>query len=112
MRIDAFGAIHQAQPPSLGFEIMGSGWKIVYTGDSGWTEDLVGRTKNADLFVCECSFFETRMETHLDYPRIAENAGRFGAKRLVLTHLGQETLGRASYEVSQEMAYDGLVVEL
>jgi ribonuclease BN (tRNA processing enzyme) len=111
IQIAAFSAIHQIQPPSLGFEIKGSGWKIVYTGDGGWTEELVEHTKNADLFVCECSFFETRLKTHLDYPRIAENAGRFGAKRLVLTHLGQETLARAN-EVALEMAHDGLVIEL
>jgi ribonuclease BN (tRNA processing enzyme) len=111
LRIDAFGAAHQKQPPSLGFEIKGGAWKIVYTGDSGWMEDLVERTQNADLFLCECSFFETRLETHLDYPRIAENAGRFGAKRLVLTHFGREVLARRE-EVSLEMAHDGLVVKL
>ena len=111
VQVNAFRAIHQIEPPSLGFEIKGSDWKIVYTGDSGWTEELVERTQNADLFICECSFFETRMETHLDYPRIKANAGRFGARRLVLTHLGQEVLARAE-EVDLEMAHDGLVVEL
>jgi len=111
LQIDAFAAIHQDQPPSLGFETKGSNWKIVYTGDSGWTEEFVERAQNADLFICECSFFETRMDTHLDYPRLAENAGRLGAKRLVLTHLGQETLARSD-EVSLEMAQDGLVIEL
>ena len=58
MEIDAFGAVHQKQPPSLGFEIKGAGWKIVYTGDSGWMEELVVHTQDADLFLCECSFFE------------------------------------------------------
>jgi ribonuclease BN (tRNA processing enzyme) len=111
LRIDAFEAVHQKQPPSLGFEIRGGDWKIVYTGDSGWMEELVERTQNADLFLCECSFFDTRYETHLDYPRIAENAGRFGAKRLVLTHLGREVLVRGE-EVALEMAHDGLVVKL
>ena len=95
----------------MGFEIKGSDWKVVYTGDSGWTEELVERTQNADLFICECSFFETRMDTHLDYPRLAENADRFGAKRIVLTHLGQEVLERSG-EVKLEMAHDGLIVEV
>ncbi len=111
IRLDAFEAVHQKQPPSMGFEIKGSDWKVVYTGDSGWTEELVERTQNADLFICECSFFETRMDTHLDYPRLAENADRFGAKRIVLTHLGQEVLERSG-EVKLEMAHDGLIVEV
>jgi ribonuclease BN (tRNA processing enzyme) len=111
MRIDAFRAVHQIQPPSLGFGISGRDWKIVYTGDSGWTEDIVSHSKDADLLICECSFFETRYESHLDYPRIAENAGRFGAKRIVLSHLGQEVLDRQD-EVALEMAHDGMVVIL
>jgi ribonuclease BN (tRNA processing enzyme) len=111
MRIDAFHAVHQDDPPSLGFEIRAGGRKIVYTGDGGWTEELIEHTKDADLFLCECSFFETRLETHLDYPRLAENMGRFGAKRIVLTHLGQEVLARQA-EVDLEMAYDGLVIDL
>jgi ribonuclease BN (tRNA processing enzyme) len=111
VKVDAFHALHQENPPSLGFKISAGDRKIVYTGDCGWTEELFGHTQNADLFLCECSFFETRYETHLDYPRIAENAGRFGAKRIVLTHLGQEVLSRQA-EVALEMASDGLVIDL
>jgi ribonuclease BN (tRNA processing enzyme) len=111
VRIDAFHALHQEIPPSLGFEIRVGERKIVYTGDCGWTEELIAHTQNADLFLCECSFFETRYDTHLDYPRIAENAVRFGAKRIVLTHLGQEVLSRQA-EVALEMAHDGLVIDL
>ena len=77
MRIDAFRAVHQNQPPSLGFEIKGGDWKIVYTGDSGWMEELVERTLDADLFLCTSAAFSKRdNEAHLDYPRIAKNAGR------------------------------------
>ncbi|MBN1567971.1 MAG: MBL fold metallo-hydrolase [Acidobacteria bacterium] len=109
--IDAFRTVHQEDPPSLGFKIRAGDRKIIYVGDSGWSEDLIKHTQGADLFLCECSFFETRYETHLDYPRIAENAGRFGAKRIILTHLGQEVLDRQE-EVALEMAQDGLVIDL
>jgi ribonuclease BN (tRNA processing enzyme) len=109
--INPFRVPHQKQPLSLGFEIRVDGRKIVYSGDTGWTEDLVARSQNADLLICECSFFETRMETHLDYPRIADNKERFGAKRVILTHLGHEVL-RRQQEVGLELAHDGLVVTL
>ena len=111
IKIVPFPVPHQASPPSLGCEIIAGGRKIVYSGDSGWTEELPARAKNADLFLCECTFFESRTDTHLDYPRIIENIGRFGAKRILLTHLGQEVLDRRG-EVSIEMASDGLVIEL
>ncbi len=110
-RIDAFATLHQEDPPSLGFEIQVGNRKIVYPGDCGWSEELLEHSKGADLLLCECSFFETRYEKHLDYPRIAENAGRFGAKRLVLTHIGQEVLDRQG-EVALETAYDGMVLDL
>jgi ribonuclease BN (tRNA processing enzyme) len=110
-RIDPFRVPHQEQPPSLGYEIRVDGRKVVYTGDCGWTEELLQHSQNADLFICECSFFETRYETHLDYPRIAENASRLGARRIVISHLGREVLARQG-EVAFEMAHDGLVIDL
>lgn len=111
MQVTAFHVPHQEHPPSFGCAIETGGRKIVYSGDSGWTEDLVAHAQNADLFICECSFFETRLATHLDYPRIADNLGRFGAKRIVLTHLGEEVLQRQK-DLEIETAHDGLVVTL
>ncbi len=111
MKIHAFHVPHQLHPPSFGCEIEAGGRRIVYSGDSGWTEDLAAHTQNADLFICECSYFETRMATHLDYPQIADSLQRFGAKRIVLTHLGEEVLQRQK-EIGMETACDGLVVTL
>jgi len=111
IRINPFHVPHLGHPPSFGCEIEAGSRRIVYTGDAGWTEDLLMHTQNADLFICECSFFDTRLETHLDYPRIAENVGRFGAKRIVLTHIGQEVLDREK-DVDLKIAYDGLIVDL
>jgi ribonuclease BN (tRNA processing enzyme) len=106
-----FQVPHQKQPISLGFVLRVDGRKIVYTGDSGWTEDFVKYAQDADLFICECSFFETRLPTHLDYPQIMENLSRIKAKRIVLTHLGQEVLNRRS-EIQLELAADGQTIIL
>jgi ribonuclease BN (tRNA processing enzyme) len=111
VKIDPFVVPHQKHPQSYGYEIRSGARKIVYSGDTGWTEDLLVHSEDADLFICECSFFETRMETHLDYPRIAENLERFGSKRMVLTHLGHEVLKRSG-EIDMELGKDGLVVTL
>ena len=111
IRIVPFPVPHQVSPPSMGCEILAAGRKIVYSGDSGWTEELPAHAQGADLFLCECTFFESRTDTHLNYPLIIENRSRFGAKRILLTHLGQEVLDRRD-EVDIEMAGDGLVIEL
>jgi ribonuclease BN (tRNA processing enzyme) len=107
-RIECFPVPHMEKSPSYGYAIRAEGRKIVYSGDTGWTEDLLIHTEAADLFICECSFFETRLPMHLDYPRIAENAERFAAKRIVLTHFGEEVL-RRRHEVELEIAHDGMI---
>ncbi len=109
--IHCFPVPHMQSSPSYGYSIRSAEKKIVFSGDSGWTEDLLSHTEGADLFICECSFFESRFDMHLDYPRIAENLDRFGAKRMVLSHLGQEVLRRRN-EIALEIAHDGLVIEL
>jgi ribonuclease BN (tRNA processing enzyme) len=106
-----FRVPHQETEVSLGFRVSVEGKAILYSGDTGWTEDLVVQSQGTDLFICECCFFETRVDFHLDYPRIAENHHRFGCRRLVLTHIGREVLARRD-EVKIEMARDGLVVDL
>lgn len=111
IRIEPFPVPHQLHPVSMGCVITAGDRKIVYSGDSGWTEDFIAHTQGADLFLCECTFFDARSETHMDYPRIAENLGRFGAKRVMLTHIGAEVLAHRE-AVALEMASDGLVVEL
>jgi ribonuclease BN (tRNA processing enzyme) len=109
--IEPFQVPHQEQDLSLGFALNVDGRRIIYSGDTGWTEDLLSRSDGADLFICECSFFETRVWSHLDYPRLAENRARFGARRIVLTHLGCEVLARRK-EIEMELAEDGRTVQV
>jgi ribonuclease BN (tRNA processing enzyme) len=106
-----FAVPHQETEISLGYRVAIDGKTILYSGDSGWTEALVTQSRATDLFICECCFYETRVNFHLDYPRIAENRARFGCKRLVLTHIGREVLAHRD-EIPEELSYDGLSVEL
>jgi ribonuclease BN (tRNA processing enzyme) len=102
---------HQRNDLSLGYRVTIDGRTIVYSGDSGWSEVLVTQSQGADLFICECCYYDTRVDFHLDYPRIAEQRARFGCKRLVLTHVGREVLARRD-EIPDEIGQDGLVIEL
>lgn len=109
--VEPFLVPHQEKEISFGMRVGLVGRVILYSGDSGWTEELVHRSRNTNLFICECCYFETRKPFHLDYPRLAENRARFQTNRMILTHLGREVLARRS-EVEIEMASDGMVVEL
>jgi len=109
--VDPFRVPHQEKEISLGLRLTVGGRTILYSGDTGWTEELVARSHGADLFICECSYFDTRVSFHLDYPRLAENHARFGARRMILTHLGREVQARRQ-AVEIEMASDGLTVDV
>ena len=111
LAVDPFCVPHQEGQVSLGLNLEVAGKKITYSGDAGWTEELISRSMNADLFICESSFYETRIPSHLDYLRLIENRGRLSSKRLVLTHLGNEVHAHRS-EIDMELAYDGLIVDL
>jgi ribonuclease BN (tRNA processing enzyme) len=84
---------------------------VLYSGDTGWTEALVTQSQGVDLFICECCFYETRVDFHLDYPRLAAQRHRFGCERLVLSHCGREVLAHRE-DIAEVIASDGLVVDL
>jgi len=106
-----FAVPHQHAGLSLGMCVEVDGRRIVYSGDAGWCEELVAESQGADLFICECSFFDTRIPTHLDYRRIASERRRFGCRQLVLTHVGREVLERQA-EIEERIASDGMRIAL
>jgi len=111
VHIEPFRVPHQEMDISLAVRAWIDNRTLLYSGDTGWTEDLIRASHDTDLFICECCFFETRLPVHLDYPRIAEHRARFEAKRMILTHLGREVQARRG-EIDMEMASDGLVIEV
>jgi ribonuclease BN (tRNA processing enzyme) len=111
VRAVAFQAPHVPELCCYGYRLEVAGRTIVYSGDSAWTEEFVTQTRGADLFICECSSYETHIDIHVSYPEIAARARDLGAKRLVLSHLGAEVL-RHLPELSLECARDGMTIEL
>jgi ribonuclease Z len=76
-------------------EVLGSprpGRKIVYTGDTRPTENLVKFAENADLLIHDATFDDELLERaredgHSTPSQAAETAKKSGAKWLVLTHI-------------------------
>ncbi len=111
VRIDTIRVPHTQRDISLAFRIVAGGKSIVFSGDTGWTEELIPFSAGADLFLCECTYFQSRYDFHLSYPQIAANRERFTARRMVLTHIGREVIDRRS-EVELEMASDGMTIDV
>jgi ribonuclease BN (tRNA processing enzyme) len=111
VRFLPFPVPHVSELLCFGLRIEVAGRTIVYSGDSAWTEDFVAQSRGADLFICECSTYETRLDLHIAYPELAARAKDLGCRRLLLSHLGSEVLHHAA-ELSLECATDGMTIEL
>jgi ribonuclease BN (tRNA processing enzyme) len=111
-KVRAIRSPHTKPDISLSLRVDGGGKSIVFSGDSGWNDELVELSDGADLFLCECTYFESaHLKFHLNYPLLAANREKFKVRRMVLTHLGREVLSRED-EIALEMGYDGMKITL
>jgi ribonuclease BN (tRNA processing enzyme) len=95
-------------PHSLGFRIEDhSGKTIVYSGDTGYCEEMVDLARDADLLILESSFpDEKEIKGHLTPSRAGDIAARSGAKKLLLTHFYPECL-KVDIEAQCRKSYHG-----
>ena len=110
-RITPFEVRHSSGAPSYALRVEYSGKVIAYSGDTEWTGALVDVAAGADLFVCECNFYERTGPGHMDYRTLAEKRPQLTCDRLVITHMSEQMLGHLG-EVEFEAASDGAVIAL
>ena len=106
-RIESFRVPHQEEELSLGHRISTGAASVVYSGDTPWTDDLIRQSSGADLFLCECSTFDTEIPRHVRYVELERHRQRLECKDLLLIHIGSEVRGRAS-EIALPLADDGM----
>ena len=106
-----FRVPHQVDEVSLGLKIAYQGKQLLYSGDSPWTDLFIAHARGADLFLCECCFFDRETANHMSYRELRRNLSRLKSKRILLTHLGEEMLARRG-ELDIPSAEDGMVLEI
>lgn len=112
LSVAAIRTPHMRRDPSLALRFELGGKVIAFSGDSGWTEALPKFVAGADLFLCECTYFEsTHLDFHMNYPGLAARRSDFDVKRMILTHIGREVLAHRP-ELALELATDGLQLQL
>ncbi len=109
--VTAFPVIHSDAALSHGLRISVNDRVIGFSGDTCWTDELIGIADGADLMICECNFFDTVTPIHVDYRTLARHLPELKAGRIILNHLGEEMLTHLE-RVELECAYDGMAVEL
>ena len=113
LKIRAGEAVHSL--PALGYRIESETRAIVYSGDTEPAPSIRDLAEGADLLVHECSFPEPFSVTNHSTPRrLGENLRDAGVKRIVLTHLYPQTIGREEEMVRDVRAGlgDGARVEV
>jgi len=86
IRLEAFHTPHTDE--SLAYDLRFGTGRLVYTGDTGPSEELGDWAAGCDLLLAECSLPDSMaMAIHLTPSGAGALAARARAKRLVLTHL-------------------------
>ncbi|MGD8894314.1 MAG: MBL fold metallo-hydrolase [Desulfobacterales bacterium] len=98
--------IHPSGASAYALRIECRGKIIAYSGDTEWTDRLIDVSSKADLFICEAYFYEKEIRYHLNYRTLMLHRSELNCKRLILTHMSEDMLGRLP-GIDTEWAEDG-----
>lgn len=111
IKVEAFPVEHKKETQPHGLRIAMGEKVIAFSGDSGWSENLLKLSANSDLFFCECTMFDHTMQGHLSYKELLLLNKKITCKRILLTHLGEEILSKLDM-VRLGTTIDGMVIRI
>jgi ribonuclease BN (tRNA processing enzyme) len=112
--VTPFEVKHPSGAPPYALRLSLEGKVLAFTGDTGWVEVLCDVAKDADLFISECFQYNMVLPIHLDYRTIDANFAKLGAKRVLLTHMGEAMLANIGKvdPARYLIADDGMTLDL
>ena len=99
LRVTPFEVVHPSGAPSYALRIEYGGRVLAFSGDTEWTDALVEAAAGADLFICECNSYDRPIPNHLNYRELLARRDLLGCRRMLLTHLGDDMIGRRDIEI-------------
>jgi ribonuclease BN (tRNA processing enzyme) len=110
--VTPFAVVHgESGGPFLAYRVGAEGRIIAYSADTEWTETLIPAAHDADLFIAEAYYYDRIVKNHLSLKTLEAHLPEIKPKRLVLTHMSDDMLGRLD-TLDYTAASDGMVVEL
>ena len=110
--VTPFPVVHgESGGPFLAYRVETEGRVIAYSADTEWTETLIPLGRDADLFIAEAYYYDRVVKNHLNLMTLEAHLAEIRPKRLVLTHMSDDMLGRVD-TLDYTAASDGMVVEL
>jgi len=108
--VTPFAVVHgESGGPFLAYRIEAGGRVVAYTADTEWTEALIPLGRHADLLIAEAYTFDRAIKNHLSLKALEARLADIKPKRLILTHMSDDMLGRA---VPYETARDEMIVNI
>jgi ribonuclease BN (tRNA processing enzyme) len=112
VKVTPFPVVHgDSGGPFYAYRIEAEGRTLAYSGDTQWTDTLVGAAHDADLFVCEAYSYDKTVKNHLSLKALETHLPEINPKRVILTHMTDDVLHRLD-SVPHLAASDGLIVDL
>jgi ribonuclease BN (tRNA processing enzyme) len=112
VNVTPFPVVHGSSGgPFLAYRIEAEGRVIAYSADTEWTETLIPLARAADLFIAEAYYYDKVVKNHLSLTTLEAHLPEIEPKRLILTHMSDDMLGRLD-TLSHTAAHDGMIVEL
>ncbi len=106
LTVTPYGVVHPSGAPAYALRVALGGKILAFSGDTMWTDALIQTASGADLFICECNYWERGGGYHLDYKTLMSHRAELGCRRLVLTHMDDAML-RQIRNLDTEGAEDG-----
>jgi ribonuclease BN (tRNA processing enzyme) len=97
--------------PFLAYRVETGGRVIAYSADTEWTETLIPAARDADLFIAEAYYYDKVVKNHLSLKTLEAHLSAIKPKRLILTHMSDDMLGRLD-TLAYTAASDGMIIEL
>ena len=112
VKVTPFPVVHgESGGPFLAYRIEAEGCVIAYSADTEWTETLVPLARDADLFIAEAYYHDKVVKNHLSLTTLEAHLSEIKPKRLILTHMSDDMLGRLD-TLGHTVAHDGMIVQL
>jgi len=96
---------------ALGLFVDVAGKAITYTGDTAWTDVLVGLATDSDLFIAESYYWDKAVPYHLRHADLLAHRDQLASRHIILTHMSADMLAHAG-DAAFDLAHDGRVVSL
>jgi ribonuclease BN (tRNA processing enzyme) len=110
--VTPFPVVHgESGGPFLGYRIEAEGRVIAYSADTEWTDTLIPLGRDADLLIAEAYYYDRIVKNHLSLKTLEAHLPEIRPKRLILTHMNDDMLGRLE-ALGHTAASDGMIVEI